>query len=69
MSTQKTATGSIEMDGRSYTLTIIENPTVDDVVVSEMKVHAQHVAEGLDVSDRRVARGIRDFLVRLGVER
>lgn len=57
------------MGGRSYTLTLIENPTVDDVIVSEMKVQAQHVAESLDVSNRRVDRSIRDFLVRLGVER
>lgn len=69
MSTRKEVSGSILTNGRSYTLTLIENPTVDDVVVSEMKVQAQHIAEGADVSNRRVVRAIRDFLVRLGVER
>jgi hypothetical protein len=66
---QKTATGSVIINGRSYDLTVVENPTIDDVMVSEMKVQAQKVAESIDVSDRRVSRSIRDFLVRLGVER
>lgn len=69
MSTRNTVTGKVLANGRSYELTLIENPTVDDVVIAEMKVQAQHVAEGSDVSGRRVDRTIRDFLVRLGVER
>lgn len=70
MSVRRTEESKVTLpSGQTVTLTLIENPTVDDVVVSEMKVQAQSVAEQVEITDRHVSRDIRDFLVRLGVER
>jgi hypothetical protein len=57
------------IDGRPYTVTFIHNPTIEDVVVSEMKLAAAEVMGLTTSDDRRVGRAIRDFLIRLGVDR
>lgn len=56
------------IDGEPYLITLIENPTIDDVVITEAKIQASAI-ENRDGSadNRRVDRGIRDFLIRLGV--
>jgi hypothetical protein len=55
--------------GRPYTVFIVDNPIIDDVVVVEMKLRAAEIMNNEVKADYRVARDIRDVLIRLGVER
>lgn len=50
-------------------VTVIESPTIDDVMVSEAKIQAYSIATGTDISGHIVDRSVRDILLRLGVER
>ncbi len=56
------------VDGRPVVYRVLSNPLIDDVVISEAKIQAFEIENG-STGDRRVARGVRDFLIRLGVER
>lgn len=59
------------VEGRPVLVGVIQNPTIDDVVVTEARIHAASV-DRVDpslVEGRRVDRRLRDYLVRLGVER
>lgn len=57
------------VDGRPVIIKLISNPLIDDVVITEARIFAAEIENGTLVPDRRVERGIRDFLIRLGVER
>jgi hypothetical protein len=57
------------VDGRPVIIKLINNPTIDDVVVTEARVYATSIERGNVDPNRRVSRGLRDFLIRLGVER
>jgi hypothetical protein len=58
------------LEGKSYSIKLIHNPTVDDVVITEARIQAAEISNGdVLVDERRVQRDIRDFLIRLGVER
>ena len=57
------------MQGRPYTVLLFDNPTIDDVLVVEMKIRAAELMNGEINEERRVGRDIRDVLIRLGVER
>lgn len=59
----------IVIDGRPYTLRLIQSPLIDDVVISETQIAAFEVAQGIKPTERRVDRGVRDYLIRLRVER
>ena len=70
MSDRQEAGGRLIIEGRPYFVRVISNPTIDDVVVTEMRIRASEIEQQKDLSSsRRVARDIRDFLIRLGVER
>lgn len=56
-------------NGRPYTVFIVDNPTIDDVLVIEMKMRAAEIMNNEVVDGYRVNRDIRDVLIRLGVER
>jgi hypothetical protein len=58
------------LDGKPWTVSLIQNPTIDDVLVTEARLQAHNVEQGAVVTsdDRRVARDIRDYLIRFGVE-
>jgi hypothetical protein len=58
----------VNSGGNSYSIYLIDNPTIDDVMVVEMRLYAVEVESGITV-DRRVNRDVRDLLIRLGVER
>lgn len=58
----------VQAGGRPYTVTVLDNPTIDDILVVEMQVQAFQIAQG-ETLDRRVGRDVRDVLIRLGVER
>jgi hypothetical protein len=49
--------------------TVLEFPTIDDVVVTESQIVAYEIASQVPQPDRRVGRDIRDVLVRFGVNR
>lgn len=57
------------IDGRPYVMNLIANPTIDDVLITEMRVRAHEIVSGKTDDERRVSRDIRDFLIRVGVER
>jgi hypothetical protein len=57
------------VDGRPVIIKLINNPTIDDIVVTEARVYATSIERGNVDTNRRVSRGLRDFLIRLGVER
>lgn len=59
----------VAIDGEPYSLVLIDNPTIDDVLVVEMKLKAAEVVNGEPDPTRRVEREVRDVLLRLGVER
>lgn len=67
--TRQTATSDIYVDGKTYKVSVIENPNVDDVLITEAQIHARAVSTGESVADRRVERSLRDYLVRFGVGR
>ena len=71
MSEQIVIDQSMVVEGDSLTVSLIQNPLIDDVLVTEMQVQAASIWQNNDsiVSDRRVSRDIRDWLIRLGVER
>lgn len=57
------------VDGKPIIVTLINNPTIEDVLSSEGRIQATAIERGADDPNRRVARDIRDFLIRIGVER
>ncbi len=57
------------VDGKPVIIRLINNPLIDDVVVTEMRVQATAIESGTVDPNRRVERSIRDFLIRLGVEK
>jgi len=58
----------ITVNGQAYTVFIVDNPTIDDVLMVEMQLYAAELRHG-ETQDRRVVRDVRDLLIRLGVER
>lgn len=57
------------VDDKPMLYNIISNPLIDDVVITEARLQAYEVENGTLEEGRRVDRGVRDFLIRLGVER
>lgn len=70
MSARQVIAQSVVLGTDSYQVSLIENPIIDDVVITEMRIQAAAI-EGRQslVLDRKVSRDIRDFLIRLGVDR
>jgi hypothetical protein len=59
----------ISVKGVPYTVTLIDYPTIDDVVGTEAKLCAMEFANSTTNDGHRVDLAIRDILIRLGVER
>lgn len=57
------------IDGEPFLVNLISYPTIDDVVVTEMRLTAYEIFSGKKDATRRVDRQIRDYLIRTGVER
>lgn len=57
------------VDGRPYTVLLIDNPTIDDVMVVEMKLRASELMAETPNPDRKVEKDVRDALIRLGIDR
>jgi len=56
-------------NGSVYNVKLIENPTIDDILVTEAKIYAYSMATSTVDTTRRVGRDIRNFLINIGVER
>jgi len=59
----------VVLDGRPHTVLVLDNPTIEDVLVVEMRLRAAELANGVEHPEHRVSRDIRDILIRTGVER
>lgn len=59
------------VDGEPLLVTLIQNITIDDVISTEARIQATAIETGDSsiVTDRQVSFELRDFLIRLGVER
>ena len=69
MSTRQEVESRLVVEGRPVIIKLISNPIIDDVVITEARIMAGEIENGTLVEDRRVDRDVRDFLIRLGVER
>lgn len=69
MSDRQESEARLIVDGRPVLYEVISNPLIDDVVIAEARILAYEIENGPTSTDRRVDRGVRDFLIRLGVER
>jgi hypothetical protein len=56
-------------NGEIYEIALIDGPNIDDVLIAEAQVQARMISTGEKDASRRVDRAMRDYLVRLGVER
>lgn len=67
MSTRFVVTNTPTINGLPSEVGLIQNPTIDDVLVIEMKLYAADVvaAQALNPG-RRVDRGVRDSLIKVG---
>jgi len=62
-------TERLVIEGVPYIVRLIDSPTIDDVLVTEAQLQAATI-EGFPIDpNRRVDRDVRDFLIRLGVDR
>lgn len=68
MSDRQELVTKITIDGRPYTMRLLTHPLIDDVLITEAKISAFEIENGPG-ADRRVDRAIRDYLLRIGVER
>jgi hypothetical protein len=72
MSNRITITSSQNINGETYAVTLFQNPTIDDVMIGEIKIAAYEVANGPLTSDtdssRLTPRAIRDYFIKPGVE-
>jgi hypothetical protein len=59
----------ITVDGKPVLFSLVQSPTVEDILGSEARVQATMIERGTISPDRRVSRELRDFLIRLGVEK
>lgn len=61
----------VRVDGRPATVQAIRSPTIDDVVIAEGRLYLASLdrADPAISSGHRVPIEVRDYLVRLGVER
>lgn len=69
MSEQTVINTPVTIDGAPYTIRLVNNPTIDDVLIGEALAQATSIWRGDDLSTHRVERAMRDYLIRLGVER
>lgn len=69
MSIRNQITKRYVINGKPVIISLINNPVIDDIVVTEARIQASYVQTGNVDPNRRVDRDLRDFLIRLGVQR
>jgi hypothetical protein len=63
-------TTKVLLNGQPYSIFLVDNPTIDDVLAVEMRLYAAELMNGVSQdANHRVSRDVRDVLIRLGVER
>jgi hypothetical protein len=69
-SNRTTILSQVVINGAPFEFTLIQNPTIDDVLIGEARVQATSIEQNNPnlVTGRVVPRSIRNFLVELGVE-
>jgi hypothetical protein len=60
---------TIYSNGIPMEVSIVEEANIDDIVIAEAKIQAFGIGTGTLDNTRRVDVGVRDLLVRFGVER
>jgi hypothetical protein len=69
MSNQIIVTQRMVVEGKPLLVSLIQNPLIDDVLITEARLQATNIEEGgTPDTNYRVGRDVRDFLIRLGVE-
>lgn len=63
------AATKVMLGGKPHTVFVVDYPTIDDVLVVEMKLRASELMSEPLPDGYRVDRDIRDVLIRIGVER
>lgn len=66
---RRSYTQDIVVDGTIVRATLIEDPNIDDVLVTEARVYGYSRFVNTVDPERRVDRNIRDLLLRFGVAR
>lgn len=69
MSVRNIVETKLIVDGKPLLVSLINNPTIEDVLSAEARVQATAIERGSVDPDRKVSREMRDFLIRIGVER
>lgn len=69
MASRNQITKRYVINGKPVIISLINNPVIDDILVTEARIQASYVQTGNVDPNRRVDRGLRDFLIRLGVQR
>lgn len=70
MANRAVVTTRLIVEGKPLLVNFINNPLIDDVVETEARIYAASLdRQDTTLNDRRVPRDVRDYLVRLGVER
>jgi len=68
MSVRDEIESRFNVEGKPVIIKLINNPTIDDVINTEARVQASSIESGKELTDRRVQRSLRDYLIRLGIE-
>lgn len=66
---RRVATREAVVDGQVVEVTLIEDPTIDDVVIAEARTYAVGLIQGNLDSERRVERSMREIVLLFGVQR
>lgn len=70
MGNRNVVTGRMVVDGQPVLISFLDNIVIDDVLITEARIQALAIQNQDGSADnRRVSRDIRDYLIRLGVER
>lgn len=70
MGNRNVTTASVVIEGKPFLLSFFDNVTIDDVLITEARIQAIAILkQDGSADDRSVDRSIRDYLIRLGVER
>lgn len=70
MGNRNVVTAHVVVNGKPLQVSFIDNITIDDVLITESMIQASAIQNQDGSADnRQVEREIRDYLIRLGVER
>lgn len=68
MAARRETEDTLVINGQLTTIKLIDGLLIDDVLNAEARIQAHSLLTKADQSERRVSRGIREYLIRTGVE-